>query len=106
MSKVKIPRITLNYLKDWCNSEFKRLEITEYVVTSVVRAYHNQDQLEGGACSLIIRFKEVNGTAEGHFLGFYSIHEIKKHLNAGYKLALKFDRFGILTNTELDVTKI
>jgi len=102
-----MPRITLKYIQQWLNDKFIELEITEYEIFSVERTHYREYDYEGGAARLVIGFRNKEDYRYfGYFNCFYSLRDIEQHLKNGYELHLKFDRFGILSNCELDIRKL
>lgn len=103
-------RVTCKKLADWLNSELKRLEINNWVVTSVEPTRFRSQDYENGAAWLYIRYQHINGNpipiVNHMFYCFYPISYLQKCLNSGYELYIRFDRNMILSNCELDIKKI
>lgn len=105
-------RLTVKKLINWLNEKFTQLQINEYEVIDIHRTYFNQNDYEGGACRLVITFKnkklsDDSPFSKGSFYCFYRIKELQWFLENGYELfLLDNSRIGILSNFELDVRKI
>jgi len=101
-------RVTSKYLQNWLTNKFEELEIP-WVCYEVCRSYNRPCDIEGGACQLYFRIKHKTDThsllSERVILGFYSMGQHQEYLNSGYELWLKFDRYMILGNCEVDVRK-
>jgi hypothetical protein len=103
-------KLTYKYLILFINEQFKKFGIVDYEVTQIWRTYYRRDEYEAGASKMQIIFKNntlpTNHFANfGHFMCFYSLRELEQQLKNGYELYLKFDRFHILSNLQLDVRR-
>ena len=102
-------RLTAKKLVNWCNEQFKKFEIHNYLVTEISRTHFNKDAYEGGACRLLVKYKNVKNEElhnYGYFMCFYTISEYQDYINAGYELCLKNNnRFGLLNDLEINVRK-
>lgn len=100
-------RLTGNKIKDWLNEEFIRLELFGYEVYDVVQTRFSIDQIQAGACSLYIRYrnksdKDISGT----FYCFYSIGSLHDYINNGYELYIKFPyKVFSIRDFELDIRR-
>ena len=103
-------RLTTKKLVKWVNEQFKNFEL-KYEVTEISRTHFNTDAYEGGACRLLVKFRNINmevGSmcSTGYFMCFYKISEYEEYLKNGYELYLRDkSRFGILNNFEIEVRK-
>lgn len=101
-------RLTSARMVQWLNQEFKRLEITDWVVTAVERTHFRDQDYEAGACKLRAHFENVKSkSTKGEFLCFYSLGEYQDHMSKGYEMYIKFHnhRFGILSELTVELRK-
>lgn len=107
MNDITKGRLTAKRLIEWLNNEFERFEINEWTVTDVYRTRYRNHEYEAGACKLIISFEsKSNNKNRGTFLCFYSIAELKEHMNMGYKMILSFPpQTQSLTDLTIDLKK-
>lgn len=100
-------RITSKKLVEWCNEQFKKFEINNYIVTNVRATRFRPHDYEGGACRLYITFQSTKDKNHwDYFLCFYSMKELKRSIDLGYTLYLKDNgRRGILSEFEIELKK-
>jgi hypothetical protein len=104
-------KLTTKKLLEWCQDEFKRLGIKEYIPTKIIRTRYRPDDYEAGACYLIIKFKSTTLPDDSllassyYFTCFYPLWMLDEYLKKGYELYLKFDQFKFLKNTQIEVKK-
>lgn len=103
-------RLTTKKLVEWCNMEFKRLELNDWTVTRIVRTHYREDDYQSGACKLLCWFKH-NDTPDDsmlnrthRFVSFCSIGELEESIRNGYQLNIKNKGVSI-SHFELDVIK-
>lgn len=103
---MKTPRITIKYLINWINEQWNA-EDRDFEVTDIYKTSFTQDQYEGGAARLIIRFKhkgDDKNIMNHYFYCFASIKHLNEAVKNGYKLHLKYSNY--LTETELTYKEI
>lgn len=104
-------RLTCKKLVAWVNCKFDELEIDNYKVVEIYRTHFTQDQYEGGACYLTVKFENISMPEDdflkyGYFSCYYPIWLYQEYLNNGYELYLKdTQRHNLLTNFTIEVRK-
>lgn len=86
-------RITRNYLVKWCNEQFEKLEIKEWVVTRVERTFHRPQDYENGAAHLLIFFERKalpKSPISHYFYCFYPIWYLQKAIDNGQEMYISF----------------
>ncbi len=104
-----MPRLTCKALLKFCNEEFKRLEIEEFVCTKVERTRFSEDQYQGGACFLRVYFERIGVVSiinHHHFMCFYSLGEYTNHIERGYEMYLRdTGHMGMITDFTIELRK-
>lgn len=104
-------RITSKKLVDFVNSEFLRLEITEYECYDVERTRFRPYDYEGGACKLHVKLRRKDGVYLGvplYFMCFYFLWEYEQYVKAGYEMFLtnkKRSTMLSILDMEIDLRK-
>ncbi len=103
----------MNYKQfvDFVNSEFERLEITDWIAVKAERTYHRNSDYEAGACKMLVWFepknKQSNYPLKHYFMCDYFLKEYNEYLKNGWELYLgfRFRTMNILSNLEVRVRK-
>ena len=109
--QIKVPRLTIKKLIEWCNDQFKNNGIgNTYEVFEIYATRFRYNDYECGACKLVIRYRnktlpDGHLVSTGSFYCFYKISELQEYLKLGYRLYLKdTNKFGLLADMVIEVT--
>ena len=96
-------RITKKYIIKWLNDKFK--ELGEPLVATEVTIYTglSQSAIESGCCRLAVHISVPNGVC--YIYCRYSMGDLQRYVDMGYKLIWRLGEFGIINNSEIDLVK-
>lgn len=103
-------RLTSKKFIEFVNEQFKKFEINDWEAISVINPRHRTDDIEAGACRLIVTIKYLKAEPDSfmstnHFLCFYTLGQFEEYIKNGYEMYLKFNN-RLYRDMEIDVRRV